>query len=69
MAVIYATYKYNRLLSVYFKFIIVHLITLNLPQLNWLSLKDGIPLRKTEIPLTENGKPKDENFALKDGNW
>jgi hypothetical protein len=29
---------------------------------NWLSLKDGIPLRKTKIPLTENGK-------LKDGKW
>ena len=34
-----------------------------------LSLKDGIPLRKTEIPLTENGKLKDGNVALKDGNW
>jgi len=34
-----------------------------------LSLKDGIPLGNTEIPLTENGNPKDGNFALKDGNW
>ena len=34
-----------------------------------LSLKDGIPLRKTKIPLTENGKLKDGNFPMKDGKW